>query len=233
MSGDHLQPSGGDPAGHEPRHEQLLESMLVDGPPAPDDADTLARCPICSTRLARLRAVAGMLDTAGVEYRLVRDESLGPPLPGSPHRGPRPVRRVLPWVAAAAALLALCLVFVPSRGCAGTRAPDDGLLGPEPVPGFSPSGVVPGGAAWGPFSWPEVAVLDPRYVVEVFGVDGAGVRTTDPIVSSKRLSTTQWMPGPAEQASLQRWDRIRWSVVVSDPVTGKPTRIRETDVARE
>ena len=232
MSGERVTRDGGEtPDAHDPRHEELLTAVLTgDIAPGAGEAVEIDRCPVCAVRLRRMREVTGMLDAAGVEHRQILDEVLAPQ--AQPRSRP-PRRTRWPLLAAAAAVLAICATIVPFRGCAGERRVDDRLLGPEAAEGFAPSGIVPAGEPWGPFSWPDPGVLDPRYVVEVFGVDAAGTRSADPIARSEPLSGPRWLPTTEQQARLLRWDRIAWSVVVRDHTTGKPARMREVRAWRE
>jgi hypothetical protein len=226
MSNDPDDPGGG---AHGAHHEDLLTAVLAgdlaaDAPAAVE----LARCPVCATQLQRLRLLAGRLDDAGRDGREVLDAGREP----AAERGPRRLR-LLPLLAAVAALLAVCFVLVPMRGCAEPAQPDgDMLLHTPDEDGFAPSGAVRADLPWGPFQWREdTTALDARYVVEVRREEFDGT-VSEPIVTSGRLRRSPWRPSPAERVTLERCARIRWVVSVDDMATG-PRRLREVRAYRQ
>lgn len=204
---------------HDESHERLVAAVLTGDLARDDDAArTLQRCDVCRERLLRLERVTGLLDEAGVERREILDDAVERPRATAAARRGRPVL----W-AAAAALLAVALLYAPVSTCAAGQPPagpnPNLLLGADdPQAGqVAPQGEVD---AFAEFRWPAAELLlDERFVVEVFEERDDGGLAAAPLAVSEPLEAGSWIPEGEQAAAIDRCRRIQWKVLVRDLVT--------------
>jgi hypothetical protein len=206
---------------HPREHEELLADLLSGErrPAEAEVAERLRECSACREQWARLRDTAAHVGRAGAAQRaaLAELEAGGPAadeelvraalgrLAGEAAPAPRPRRRVLAWLAAAA-VLAVGLWL--ARGF--LARPDERVwLGDGAFRGLAPSGEV---ASFERFSWEYTGPAADSFTLRVFALaDGErGAR----ILVKERLKETNWTPTAQERETLP--GRILWEVDALD-----------------
>ncbi len=210
-------------APHDPEHERRLVELCAQGsdPRGELERSDLGACPECRSTLEAMLSSEEVLMKAGVEFRRADEAAGGTDAApgeerleqflrsrlGAPGAGPadRPRRWLLPTLVAAAALLAIGILFVITR----ERAEPPVYLGTHPPTDLSPSGAV---ERWDDFTW-KVELLEGAWQ-KVLVYDAEGEPTAAPVLESPRLTEPRWSPSPETISKLPR--RVRWEIRVLD-----------------
>ena len=227
--------------GEEGWKARLLDLMAQsDDPDAAFQASPWASDPACAEWFAELRALEGRLSSAGKRVRSDladaeressapgedrlhallleardREPKRGSP-PGAPDRAPKRVLSavtLLPWLAAAAALL----VWFAWPRPAPREDPGPVLLGSKGE--LFPSGATNAYAFRWTFERPPAGYFVVRVLAEA--VEPGGQRS--PLFTSSPIREHEWRPDAATAASWPR--RIHWELLVHDGSSPRPAAV--------
>jgi hypothetical protein len=204
---------------HDREHLEWLEQLLSGelSPEAPEVRARLEECARCRAELDRLRALGARLDAAGADMRadleaagdlrVPGEERIEARVPALAASLPRR-RRILPWLLAAAAVLAALLAWRLSTARPG-EAPL--VLGDEEDASAWELTAESGPGRYARFSWRYRGEPPSGYVLRIS--DALAPPETPP--EEIRCSVPEWIPTEEEERRLP--DRIGWQVLALGP----------------